>query len=302
MEIKAKDVMALREATGCGMMDCKKALVDANGDMDKAIEILREKGLAKAEKKAGRIAAEGLAYAEVKGNAGAVVEVNSETDFVAKNEIFQNFVHKVTDVIIDKAPADLGALAGCEMDGTTVEETRKALVGKIGENIQIRRFTRYEGIPCAYVHGGGTHAVLVNFALDPDKSSDPKFQEAAKDVCMQIAALYPQYVDRTQVPEAEVAHEKEILTQQAINEGKPAEIAAKVVNGRINKFYKEVCLLDQDYVKDGDMTVGKYLDQVGREIGAKITVKEFVRYERGEGIEKREDNLADEVAKLTGKK
>ena len=299
MAITAKDVQALRERTSCGMMDCKKALVEADGDMEKAIEILREKGLAKAAKKAGRVAAEGLAYAASKGNAGAIVEVNSETDFVAKNEMFKNFVSKLCEVIIDANPADVAALLECEMDGLKVSEQLQELVLKIGENIQIRRFERYEGTLATYIHGGGTHAVIVKFNCEPDVSADPKFIAAGKDVAMQIAAIAPRFVDRTQVSEEELAKEKEILTQQAINEGKPANIAEKMVMGRIKKFYEENCLVDMPFVKDGSMTVAKYLESVGKELGAKISVVAFSRYEKGEGIEKRQDDLAAEVAKLT---
>ena len=295
MAITAKDVQALRERTSCGMMDCKKALVEADGDMEKAIEILREKGLAKAAKKAGRVAAEGLAFAGSKGDAGAIVEVNSETDFVAKNEMFKDFVSKLVDVIIDCNPADNAALLECQMDGLKVSEQLQELVLKIGENIQIRRFQRYEGKLATYIHGGGTHAVIVKFDCEPDVTSDPKFVEAGKDVAMQIAAIAPRFVDRSQVSEEEIAKEKEILTQQAINEGKPANIAEKMVMGRIKKFYEENCLVDMPFVKDGSITVAKYLENVGKELGAKISVVAFSRYERAKELKRDRTTLQQKL-------
>ncbi len=302
MAFTAQDVKTLREMTNCGMMDCKKALTETNGDMDKAVEFLREKGLATAAKKAGRIAAEGLVASMVFGNVGVVVEVNTETDFVAKNADFQKFVADVAECIANTNPADVEALKDTQLyDGQTVGEALTEKIATIGENMNLRRFERYEGVNEAYIHGGGRIGVLVNFKLgDESKASDPAFRAAAKDVAMQIAAVMPKYVKSDEVPADVVEKEKEILKAQALNEGKPAQIVDKMVVGRIQKFYKEVCLVEQPYVKDGDLTVAKFLKNVADEIGTDIEVVKFARLEKGEGLEKRVDDFAAEVAKMAG--
>ena len=292
----AQNVKELREITGCGMMDCKKALTETNGDMDKAIEFLREKGLATAAKKAGRVAAEGIVKAYVDANAGVIVEVNSETDFVAKNEEFQNFVTEVAKAIAEKNPADVEALKAIDVNGSTIGDMLTEKIAKIGENMNIRRFVRFEGACVPYIHGEGKIGVLVKF--DTDVADKDGFAEMGKDVCMQIAAMNAHYLSREQVPADVIEKEKEILMAQAINEGKPANIAEKMVMGRINKYYKENCLLEQEFVKDGDLTIQKYVDKVAAELGGKIAVLDFARIEKGEGIEKKEDNFADEVASM----
>ena len=298
----AKDVKELRDRTGVGMMDCKKALVAADGDMDKAIEVLREKGLAVAAKKAGRIAAEGMVTAIVdrEKKVGVLLEVNAETDFVAKNEKFQNFVSGVAKTILEQNPADVDTLMNMNYDGTdaTVDATLKDLILVIGENMKIRRFTRLEGDCVSYVHGGGKIGVLVKF--DTDLAGTEGFEECGKDVAMQIAAAAAQYMNKEDVPEDVVAKEKEILTAQAMNEGKPQNIAEKMVMGRINKFYKEVCLSEQPFIKDDKVSVGKYVEDCAKKLGGTIKMVSFVRFEKGEGLEKREDNLADEVASMIG--
>ena len=298
----AKDVKELRDRTGVGMMDCKKALVAADGDMDKAIEVLREKGLAVAAKKAGRIAAEGMVTAIVdrEKKVGVLLEVNAETDFVAKNEKFQNFVSGVAKTILEQNPADVDTLMNMNYDGTdaTVDATLKDLILVIGENMKIRRFTRLEGDCVSYVHGGGKIGVLVKF--DTDLAGTEGFEECGKDVAMQIAAAAAQYMNKEDVPEDVVAKEKEILTAQAMNEGKPQNIAEKMVMGRINKFYKEVCLSEQPFIKDDKMSVGKYVEDCAKKLGGSIKMVSFVRFEKGEGLEKREDNFADEVASMIG--
>ncbi len=298
----AKDVKELRDRTGVGMMDCKKALVAADGDMDKAIEVLREKGLAVAAKKAGRIAAEGMVTAIVdrEKKVGVLLEVNAETDFVAKNEKFQNFVSGVAKTILEQNPADVDTLMNMNYDGTdaTVDATLKDLILVIGENMKIRRFTRLEGDCVSYVHGGGKIGVLVKF--DTDLAGTEGFEECGKDVAMQIAAAAAQYMNKEDVPEDVVAKEKEILTAQAMNEGKPQNIAEKMVMGRINKFYKEVCLSEQPFIKDDKVSVGKYVEDCAKKLGGTIKMVSFVRFEKGEGLEKREDNFADEVASMIG--
>lgn len=298
MAFTAKDVQTLREKTGCGMMDCKKALADSDGNIEKAVELLREKGLAAVAKKAGRIAAEGLVVAMVENKVGVVLEVNAETDFVSKNEDFVNFVGACAKTIIAENPADVEALSGCKLAGgsATVAEALTEKVQTIGENIKIRRFTRYEGDVITYIHGGGRIGVMVKF--DTDLGGKDGFEAYAKDIAMQIAAAIPQYLGKEHVPSATIEKEKEILTQQAINEGKPANIAEKMVAGRINKYYKEVCLLEQPFIKDGDISVAQYTENTAKAMGGSIKIADFVRYEKGEGLEKREDNFADEVAQM----
>lgn len=302
MAFTAKDVQALRERTGCGMMDCKNALVEANGDMDKAIEVLREKGLAKQAKKAGRIAAEGIVGTLVDHDAkvACIIEVNSETDFVAKNETFKEFVANCAKSVLKYAPADVEALLACKYgDGdTTVADELRDKVLVIGENLQIRRFERIEGVVVDYIHGGGRIGVLVSFDVDDAAVNNDTFVSAAKDIAMQVAASVPAYLDKDSVPAEVLEEEKKVLTAQAINEGKPANIAEKMVAGRIGKYYKENCLVEQPYIKNGDMTVTKFLESVSKEIGMPIKVTGFIRYEKGEGLQKREDNFADEVASM----
>ena len=302
MAFTAQDVKTLREMTNCGMMDCKKALTETDGDMDKAVEILREKGLAKAAKKAGRIAAEGLVNATVYGDVSVVLEINTETDFVAKNAEFIKFVEDVSKVIADTNPADIEALKNEKLyDGQTVGEALTEKIATIGENMNLRRFARYEGTSVAYVHGGGRIGVLVNFKLgDASKAESDAFKAAAKDIAMQVAAAAPQYLKKEEVPAETVEKEKEILKVQALNEGKPEAIVEKMVMGRIQKFYKEVCLVEQEYIKDPDLTVTKFLKNVGAEIGTDIEIVKFARFEKGEGLEKKEDDFAAEVAKMMG--
>lgn len=299
MAFTAKDVQALRERTGCGMMDCKKALTEADGNVDKAIEVLREKGLSAAAKKAGRIAAEGMVYSVVDGKKGVIIEVNSETDFVAKNSSFRDFVDTCARAVMEKEPADVEALLKCEFGGNTIEAQLQEKILTIGENIKIRRFQKYDGVLVPYIHGGGTHAVLVKFDTTDAVAAKPEFMTYAKDVAMQIAAANPMYVRKEEVPTAELDKEKEILTQQAMNEGKPEAIAQKMVLGRISKYYKEVCLLEQPFVKDDKITVAQYTANTAKELGGDIKIVSFSRYEKGEGLEKRQDDFAAEVASMT---
>lgn len=300
MAFTAKDVAALRAKTGCGMMDCKKALDASGGDMDKAIDFLREKGLAAATKKAGRIAAEGIAFVKVNetNSVGVAIEVNAETDFVAKNAQFQTFVDTCADTVMEQNPADVDALLACKASGSdkTVDALLKEKILTIGENIKIRRFARLEGAVGGYIHADGKIAVLTKFDTTAEIAAKPEFMEYAKDVCMQIAAIVPKYLNEENVPADVVNHEKEILKQQIMESGKPAEIAEKIVTGRMKKFFKEVCLVDQPYVKDDKLTIQGYTDQVAKELGGSIKIVDFVRFEKGEGLEKRQDNFADEVA------
>lgn len=298
MAFTAKDVKELREITGCGMMDCKKALTEADGDKDKAVELLREKGLATAAKKSGRIASEGIVLDYVDGNVGVVIEVNAETDFVAKNEQFTDFVKAVAMTVAKENPADVEALKTMPIAGgnQTVGEELTEKIAKIGENMNIRRFARFEGDVATYIHGGGRIGVLVKF--DTDCAGKDGFDEFAKNIAMQIAAAGAQYLDRAAVPAEVVEKEKEILSAQALNEGKPANIVEKMVMGRINKFYKEVCLLDQEYIKDGDLSVTKYIDATAKALGGSIKVVDYARFEKGEGLEKKEDDFAAEVASM----
>ncbi|WP_434311403.1 translation elongation factor Ts [Hominifimenecus sp. rT4P-3] len=304
--VTAAMVKELREMTGAGMMDCKKALSNTDGDMEKAVEFLREKGLAAAAKKAGRIAAEGLVKTLVDGDKKAVVvEVNSETDFVAKNADFQAYVAEVAaQALKTKAETIEEFMAEpWELDPTkTVEQELSSKVAVIGEKLSIRRFAKMEienGCVVSYIHGGGRIGVLVEAETDVVNDA---VKEALKNVAMQIAALKPQYVSRDEISDEFIEKEKEILKTQAKNEmpDKPDNIIDKMIVGRLNKELKEFCLLDQQYVKDGDLTVGKYLQQVSKEVGAAVTVKKFVRFETGEGMQKKEENFAEEVAKQMG--
>ena len=299
MAFTAQDVKTLREKTGCGMMDCKKALTQADGNMDAAIDILREQGLAKQAKKASRIAAEGVAYAATNADAtvGVVVEINSETDFVAKYDDFMSFVKTVADTIIEKNPADVDALLAEKAADSdmTVAELLQEKVLTIGENIKIRRFARYEGAVATYIHAGGKIGVMVNF--ETDVAGKEGFAEYGKDIAMQIAAVNPSYLQKSDVPDEVIEHEKAIMTEQVINEGKPEAIAQKIVLGKIGKYYEENCLVNQAFVKDNKMTVEQYTAKVAKDLGGSIKILGFVRFEKGEGLEKRSDNLADEVAK-----
>ena len=298
--ITAKDVASLRERTGVGMMDCKKALAEADGDVEKAIVILREKGLATQAKKAGRVAAEGLVVAMVEGNVGVVVEVNSETDFVANTDQFKNFCNMVAKTIIECNPADVDALKACKASGSdkTVEEELQEVFLQIRENIQIRRFTRMEGTLVAYIHGEGRIGVMVK--MDTDLGE--KAYACGKDCALQIAAMNPAYLDRTKVPADVLENEKKIMLAQMAEDpkmaNKPAAVLEKIVEGKVGKYYSENCLVDQEFVKDGDFTVGKYVEKCAKELGGSIKVVDYVRYERGEGIAKKTDNFADEVASM----
>ena len=287
--ITASQVKELREITGAGMMDCKKVLTETDGDMEKAMELLRERGIAKAAKKSDRVAAEGLVdcYISEDGKIGAIVEVNSETDFVGQNEEFKTFVMDVAKQVAEKNPANVEELLAQESiteAGKTVQEVLTDKIAKIGENMNIRRFERFEstGLVEKYIHGDGKIAVLVDFAKG-DKA-------IAKDICMQIAAAKPEFLKREDVPAERVEKEMERLKAQAMNEGKPAEIAEKMVQGRLGKFYGEICLVEQDFVKDSDKKVSKVLEENNAEI------VRFARFEKGEGIEKKEENFAEEVA------
>ena len=300
--ISAKDVMELRKQTDCGMMECKKALTDAEGDFAKAVELLREKGLATASKKAGRVAAEGMVYATAcsECKVGVALEVNAETDFVAKNDKFVDFVKKVADVIIKENPADVEALMACKMGEGTVDDALKNLILVIKENIKVRRFTRYEGVCAAYIHAGGTHAVLVNFDTTDEVAAKPEFAVYGKDIAMQIAAANPTYVCREEVPADVLDKEKEILLAQMANDpktaNKPEAVKEKMILGKVGKFYKENCLVDQAFVKDDKQSVAQHTAQVAKELGGEIKIVKFVRYEKGEGLEKRVDDFASEVA------
>ena len=302
MAISAKDVMELRKQTDCGMMECKKALTQADGDFEKAIEILREQGLAAANKKAGRIAAEGMVYAVSFDNCAVVVEVNAETDFVAKNDKFVEFTKNLAKVVADENPADVEALMACKMGEGTVDDALKALILVIKENIKVRRFTRYEGVCSAYVHGGGTHGILVNFETTNDIDAKDEFVAYGKDIAMQVAAANPGYVDEASVPAEVVAKEKEIMLAQMAQDpktaNKPEAVKEKMIEGKIKKFFKENCLVDQEFVKDGDLTVAQYTAKVAKDLGGEIKIVKFVRFVKGEGLEKRADDFASEVASM----
>jgi len=308
-EITAALVKELREMTGAGMMDCKKALTETAGDMEKAVEFLREKGLAAAAKKAGRIAAEGLVTAKVEGKKAVLVEVNSETDFVAKNAEFQQYVSDVADQVMKSGAATIEALLAepWALDPSlTVEQELSEKIARIGEKLSIRRFAKVEatGAVVSYIHGGGRIGVLVE--ADTDGAEKPEVQEALKNVAMQIAALRPQFVNREDVPGDFIEKETEILRAQIMNDpkeaGKPAQVIEGMIKGRIAKELKEFCLSEQVYVKaeDGKQTVGQYLAEVAKAAGAKLSLKSFVRFETGEGIEKKEEDFAAEVAKQMG--
>lgn len=300
MAFTAKDVKELREKTGCGMMDCKKALESSDGDMAKAVDFLREKGLAAATKKSSRIAAEGLAvaYTNEENTLGAAIEVNSETDFVAKNSDFQEFVKLCGKTVIEKNPETVEELLKIAVDGgKTIENILQEKILTIGENLKIRRFKRFEGVVSAYIHAAGKIGVLVNFEVaDLDVSKSDEFKLFAKDIAMQIAAANPLYLVPEEVPAEVLDHERKILKEQIINDGKPENIAEKIVEGRIGKYYKEICLLNQPFVKDSKLSVSDYTKETAKKLSTEIKIKAFVRFEKGEGIEKKEDNFAEEVA------
>ena len=304
MAFTAADVKTLREMTGVGMMDCKKALAASDGDIDKAIEFLREKGLAASAKKAGRIAAEGMAYAAVIDGMGVVVEVNAETDFVGKNEKFVDFVKGVAATVVANKPADLDALMACKYNGTenTVTEQQQEMVLVIGENIKVRRFAFFtEGVSVPYIHAGGKIGVLVNLSVEGGIDAT----EIGKDVAMQIAALNPRFWDKSQVTEDVLAEEKKIMLVQMDNDpkmaSKPEAVREKIVMGKLNKFYSENCLLQQEFVKDNTLTVEKYIASAAKALGGTVTFKDAVRFEKGEGIEKKQENFAEEIAKQLAK-
>ena len=299
MAFTAADVKTLREMTSVGMMDCKKALVECDGDMDKAVEWLREKGLAKAAKKAGRIAAEGMSYALTENGVGVVVEVNCETDFCAKSDLFVAFVKDIAKVIAEQDPADVDALMNCKYVGSdlTVSETMPEKVMSIGENLQIRRFVRFsENTSVGYVHAGGKIGVLVNLAVEGGIDATT----IGKDVAMQIAALNPRFWDKSLVTEDVIAEEKKVLVAQMDNDPKmatkPQQVKEKIAAGKLNKFYEENCLLQQAFVKDGSMSVEQYMASAAKALGGKVTFVDAVRFEKGEGIEKKQEDFVAEVA------
>ncbi len=303
--ITAKDVAALRAKTGIGMMECKKALVEANGDVEEAIKILRKRGELKAEAKtASRIAADGIVDIMKEDDVTAMIEVNSETDFVAKNASFQEFVKNILKTIIANKPADVDALmASTYIDGSaTVEAKLKEMIFVIGEKLSIRRFVVVEGLTSTYIHGAGTIGVIVSF--DSDVADKEGFADFAKNIALQVGAYPTPYLNKESVPASVIEEEKNILMAQIANDPanakKPAQIIEKMVTGRISKFYDNNCLLDMSYVKEDDIKVGKYVERTAKELGGNITVTGFYRFEKGEGIQKREENFADEIAKLTG--
>lgn len=295
------EIKDLMKATGVGMMDCKKALEEADGDTEKAVTILREKGLATQAKKSGRVAAEGIVTAVVEGSVGAVVEVNIETDFAANNEEFKAFVAAVAKTVIEKNPADVDALKATVISGgdKSVEETLQDLFIKIRENMVIRRFQRFEGVLVPYVHGGGSIGVMVR--LDTDLSADKVF-EVGKDCALQVAAMNPAYLDEAAVPASVLENEKTIIMAQMSEDpkmaSKPEQVKAKIAEGKVGKYYSENCLLNQAFVKDDKMTVKQYVDSAAKNLGGSIKVAEYVRFERGEGIEKKADDFAAEVANM----
>ncbi len=303
MAVTAAKIKELRELTGAGMVDCKNALTETDGDIEKAVEVLREKGLSAVLKKAGRIASEGLAFASISedNKIGVVVEVNSETDFVAKNQDFKTYVAKVAAQAMTSDATDMDAfLAETWADDTsvTVKDALSQKIAIIGENLSIRRFEKFvkekPGQIISYIHGGGRVAVLIE--LSCEKQSD-LIVEAGKNISMQIAAMSPKFLKREDVSQDFIEKERKILTEQALNEGKPANIVEKMIEGRLNKELKEFCLLDQEYVKDDKMTVKQYVESISKEVGATVVVERFVRFETGEGLEKKEENFAEEVSK-----
>jgi elongation factor Ts len=309
MAFTAKDVADLRAKTGVGMMECKKALAEANGDFEEAVKILREKGLSVAAKKADRIAAEGIVDILVSddGNTAAIIEVNAETDFVAKNETFRTFVQGVLKTILNTRPADMAALLAEKYLDTdfTVEGKLKDMIFTIGENMNIRRFQIVDGTFSTYIHGKGTTGVIVTFDADEKAKSHEGFAEFAKNIALQIAAMPVLYLSKETVPEKDLEEEKEILRAQMNNDEslakKPEAIKEKMIAGRITKFYEKNCLLEQSYVKDDELTVGQYVAKCEKEFGGKITVTGFICYEKGEGLQKKEEDFAAEIEKMVNK-
>jgi len=300
--ITAKMVGDLRAKTGAGMMDCKKALTEAAGDMEQAIDLLRKKGLSAAAKKSGRVAAEGMIAAVGNGKSGALAEINSETDFVAKNDAFQAFANGVAAVALQETPADVETLKGLDFPGSNrnVGDELTHQIATIGENMNIRRFARLEsasGVTASYVHGGGKIGVLVQ--LDAEKGDDPQVAETARMLAMHVAAANPQYLCRADVPADVVEREKDIMRVKAIESGKPENIVEKIIEGQINKFFGEICLLEQVYVIDTDKKVGKVVEALAKELGGQVTLAAYSRFQLGEGIEKKEDDFAAEVASMT---
>lgn len=302
MAFTASDVKQLREKTGCGMMDCKKALTECDGDMDKAIDFLREKGLASAAKKADRIAADGQVVAIAGDNAGVVLEVNSETDFVAGGDGFKALCNDIANIVLEQNPADVDALLKCEKDGKTVEDMVQDYFLVVRENMKVRRFTRFDGIVASYVHAGGKIGVITKFETTPEIAATDDFKAMGKDVCMQIAAVNPSYINRESVPEDALEHEKAIMVAQMKEDpkmaNKPEAVLTKIVSGKMGKFYKENCLVEQEFVKDSNMNVQQYVDSVAKKLGGEIKIVSYARYEKGEGIQKREDNFAAEIASM----
>lgn len=304
--ITANDVKALREKTGAGMMDCKNALTSANGDFEEAIKILREKGLASAAKKADRIAAEGVVESFVEADGGAMVEINCETDFVAKTPVFRDFVRSIAEHIKKNKPADVAALLEQSTVAGTISDVVKGKIGEIGEKIDVRRFERYElsgtGLVDTYIHLGGKIGVIIEVACGSAATAgNAEFKTFVHDAAMQVAAANPLYLEPKDVPESVIAGEKEILRVQALNEGKPANIVDKMVEGRIQKYFKDFCLVEQLFVKDQEKTIKQLIKDLSAKLGDTIAIKRFARYEMGEGLEKRKDDFAEEVMKQTSK-
>ena len=302
MAFTAKDVAELRKQTGCGMMDCKKALTDANGDFEAAIKILREKGMAAVAKKADRIAAEGIVDILTIDNTTAMIEVNSETDFVAKNAVFQQFVKDLLKTVIVNKPADVDALMACNIEGEdegTVSDALASKTGTIGEKLSIRRFVIIEGVVATYIHNKGETGVVVKFDTDLDAA---KIAECGKNVALQVAAMPVLYLNKESVPASVIEAEKEILVNQMKQDpkmaNKPDAVLAKIVEGRIGKYYETNCLLEQAFVKDDSLSVAKYVASVAKELGGNITVTGYTRFDKGEGIQKREEDFAAEIAKM----
>ena len=306
--ITAAMVGELKNKTGAGLMDCKRALVETNGDQDAAIVILREKGLAAAAKKADRIAADGVVDIMKEGDSVAMVEVNSETDFVAKNDKFVEFVRGVLRTILANRPANMAELNACKFDGTdfTVADTVKEQISIITEKIDIRRFVIVDGLTSTYIHGKGNTGVIVKFEADDAAKNNPGFAEFAKNIALQVGAYPTPYLDKASVPASVIAEEQKIVEEQIKNDpknaNKPANVIEKMAIGKLGKFYEQNCLLEMGYVKDDAMSVGKYVETTAKQFGGKIAVVGFERYEKGEGITKREDNLDEEVAKMLAKK
>ena len=303
MAVTAAMVKELRERTGAGMMDCKNVLIETDGDMEKAIEVLREKGLAKAAKKAGRVASQGLVDLTFtpEGKAAAAIEVNAETDFVAKNEEFVGFVKDLAQIALDNKVAEMEDFMALKYkDEGSITDALNAKISKIGENMSVRRFKRFESdgvVYTGYIHGGGKIGVIVGLKTD---ATVDEVTVMGRDVAMQVASMNPRYISEKDVDPEYIESEKKILVQQALNEGKPMEIVEKMVIGRLKKELKETCLLEQSFVKDGDLTVAQYVDNAAKELGKAVEVVEMLRYEVGEGIEKKEENFAEEVAKQMG--